>query len=70
MIRHKRKTLKLGRSLGKMYSSIPIETISNSKDTEDTTTNKNVVDKKVKIYKKKKLITDSYVDSGMLLLLK
>ena len=46
MIRHKRKTLKLGRSLGKMYSSIPIETISNSKDTEDTTTNKNVVNKK------------------------
>ena len=55
MIRHKRKTLKLGRSLGKMYSSIPIETISNSKDTEDTTTtnNKNVVDKKRKMSKKK-----------------
>ena len=50
MIRHKRKTLKLGRSLGKMYSSIPIET---SKDTEDTTTNKNVVDKKRKMPKKK-----------------
>ena len=49
MIRHKRKTLKLGRSLGKMYSSIPIET---SKDTEDTTTNKNVVDKKRKMPKK------------------
>ena len=49
MIRHKRKTLKLGRSLGKMYSSITIET---SKDTEDKTTNKKVVDAPASSFRK------------------
>ena len=32
--------------------------------------NRSAEEAKVKIYKKKKLITDSYVDSGILLLLK